>query len=173
MNWDAIAALAEITASVGVIVSLIYVGIQIRNQTVESQLDSGDELTQQLINTYQMVASEREVAEILTRGLFDLEPLDNVDTMRFGAYANCIVRTTESMFYRKRAGRLSSNVWVGLETAMADVFRYPGMQSWWFSRTHWFSDDFVDYMSSNMISDEKPRMYEDQSAGRSSNHPHL
>lgn len=161
MNWDAIAAIAEITASIGVIISLIYVGVQIRNQTIESQLDSGDELTQQLMNAYQMVASEKEVAEILTKGLNEIRDLNEVDVMRFGAYANCIVRTSESMFYREKAGKLSSKVWVGLETAMGDVFRYPGMKSWWSSRSHWFSEEFAEYVSSNLISDEKPRMYED------------
>ena len=36
MNWDAIAAAAEILAAIGVIVSLIYLGQQIRSQTLET-----------------------------------------------------------------------------------------------------------------------------------------
>ena len=48
MNWDAISAVAEILASLGVIISLIYLGLQIRNQTIEARLESGRELASQL-----------------------------------------------------------------------------------------------------------------------------
>ena len=47
MDWDAIAAIAGITASAGVMVSLIYPGLQIRSPLVESRLESGDELSRQ------------------------------------------------------------------------------------------------------------------------------
>jgi len=46
INWDAICAIAEVTGTIGVIISLIYLGLQIRSQTVEARitgLDNGVE----------------------------------------------------------------------------------------------------------------------------------
>lgn len=38
MNWEAIGAIAETIASVCVVISLMYLGVQIRNQMAETKL---------------------------------------------------------------------------------------------------------------------------------------
>jgi len=40
MNWEAVGAIAEIIATFGVIISLVYLGLQIRGQIVEASLDT-------------------------------------------------------------------------------------------------------------------------------------
>ena len=45
MNWDAIAAIGEITEAVGVILSLVYLALQIRSQNTESRLADVTEWT--------------------------------------------------------------------------------------------------------------------------------
>ena len=56
MNRDAIAAIAELTASAGVLISLDYLGLQIRSQIVESRLESSDALSRQPNSGYQTSA---------------------------------------------------------------------------------------------------------------------
>lgn len=38
MNWDAIGAIAELLAAIGVIVSLIFVGLQVKKSNAEARL---------------------------------------------------------------------------------------------------------------------------------------
>jgi hypothetical protein len=40
MNWDAVAAIAELLSAIGVIGSLIYVASQVRERTVASKVES-------------------------------------------------------------------------------------------------------------------------------------
>ena len=47
MNWDAVGSVAETIGALGVILSLIYLANQIRNQNRQARLDSINELTRQ------------------------------------------------------------------------------------------------------------------------------
>ncbi len=40
MNWDAVGAIAEVVAVLGVVASLVFVGIQIRQNTVQLRQDN-------------------------------------------------------------------------------------------------------------------------------------
>lgn len=159
MEWDAIGALAETIASVGVIISLIYVGLQIRSQLIESRLESGDELTRQINHAYETLASEGDLAELFLKGLKDFQSLDGAEAMRFSAFAGSQMRLSESMFFRYENGRLAEDVWMGLNAGVRDIFRYPGMKDWWETRRHWYSERFQSYVSHFLNSEEEPRMY--------------
>ena len=45
MIWDAIGAVGEIVGAAGVIISLIYLAVQIKNQNIQSQLTAENEMT--------------------------------------------------------------------------------------------------------------------------------
>ncbi len=47
MIWDAIGAVGEIVGAAGVIISLIYLAVQIKNQNIQSQLTAENEMTSQ------------------------------------------------------------------------------------------------------------------------------
>ncbi len=40
MNWDALGAIGEIVGATAVVISVIYLAVQIRKQTVESRLSA-------------------------------------------------------------------------------------------------------------------------------------
>lgn len=159
MNLQAIAAIAEITASAGVIISLIYVGLQIRSQIVESRLASVDELTRQINSGYQTLASDKDLAELFLKGLDDFKSLDRAEIVRFSAFMGSQMRQCESAFFRYTSGRLAKEVWTGLNAGIEDISTSPGMKDWWQTRSHWFSKGFRDHISNHLDNDDKPRMY--------------
>jgi hypothetical protein len=130
MNWGAVGAVAEITASLAVIISLIYLGLQIRNQNVEARLASGNELASQLNNVYANLSENRELAILFLKGLRDFESLDEPETVQFSSYLNRLLRVMEAMFHQYQRHRLDATVWSGLNEALRDICRYPGMKSW-------------------------------------------
>ena len=67
MNWDVASALAEIVAAVGVIVSLIYVGRQLRQSNLTTRSATRQELNSS-INTWAMsIASSPTLAEAMAK----------------------------------------------------------------------------------------------------------
>jgi len=159
MNWEAIAAVADIIASIAVVISLAYLGIQIRGQTVEARLATGKELTNQLNYVYANLSDNAELADLFFEGISDFQSLSPGRKIQLSTYFSRLLRVMEGMFYQEQHGRIDAAIWSGLDRAIQDICRYPGMKMWWATRKHWFSDEFVAYLSTYIASDEKPGSY--------------
>ena len=63
------------------------------------------------------------------------------------------------MYYRQLEGHLDPRVWRGIEAAMRDFNGYPGVQAWWRSRSHWFSEEFAKHINQLQQTAKAPRLY--------------
>jgi hypothetical protein len=161
MNWEAIGAVAEILASVGVVISLLYLAVQIRAQTIESRLATGNELANQLNVTYSILSSNRDFADVFLRGLQSFPSLDTAERVQFAAHMNRTFRVVEAMFNQYRWRRIDDSVWQGLDAALKDLCTYPGTQAWWSLRKHWFCDEFQAHVLPYMNSEGRVDLYQE------------
>lgn len=162
MNWDAIAAAAEILAAVGVIVSLLYLGQQIRNQTLETRLAFASELVNQLNMVYSDLSTDAQLSELWVKGLRDFSALSPSERARFSAFAGRLLRIVESVYHQYRWGRIEDMVWSGIDTSVEDLCLYPGMKEWWGTRAHWFSEDFNSHIKAYIADTSSPALYGEQ-----------
>lgn len=159
MNWDAIAAAAEIFAAIGVIISLLYLGQQIRNQTLETRLAFANEFVNQLNLVYSDLSTDAQLSELWVRGLRDFSALSPPQRAQFSAFAGRLLRIVESVFHQYRWGRIDDTVWNGIDTSVRDLCRYRGMMEWWGTRAHWFSDEFNSHMKTYVADASSPGLY--------------
>src|ERR1043165_4831338 len=82
MNWDAIVALSQIIAAVGVILSLVFVGLQIKQNTRALQRTEHNSTMEQWTVIRQGIAQNRDIAELMTAGLQGERVLDAADHLR-------------------------------------------------------------------------------------------
>ena len=82
MSIEQISYLAQIVASVGVIVSLVFVGWQIRQNTGALQRNEHNSTMEQWTVIRQAIAQNREIAELMTTGLKGERALDAADQLR-------------------------------------------------------------------------------------------
>jgi hypothetical protein len=82
MSFEQISYLAQIVASVGVIVSLIFVGLQIKQNTGALQRNEHNSTMAQWTVIRQAIATNREIAELMTAGLSGERALDAADQLR-------------------------------------------------------------------------------------------
>jgi hypothetical protein len=82
MNWDALVAISQIVASVGVVISLIFVGLQIKQNTRALQRAEHNSTMEQWTVIRQAIAQNREIAELMTAGLQGERALDAADQLR-------------------------------------------------------------------------------------------
>ena len=83
MNWDAIAAVAEILAALAVVFSLLYLARQLNHARHAIFLESRDTYFQDWHMMTFPLASDRSMAELWHRGLHDHSSLDEIDQERF------------------------------------------------------------------------------------------
>ncbi len=76
MNWEAIAALAELAAAIGVVVSLVYLALQVRQNTDQVRLNSeslgmAHEMggAQMSVDIALAVATDAELSELVRRAM--------------------------------------------------------------------------------------------------------
>src|SRR5436190_4763487 len=82
MSFEQLSYLAQIVASVGVISSLIFVGLQIKHNTGALQRDEHNSTMAQWTVLRLAIAGNRDIAELMTAGLNGERDLDAADQLR-------------------------------------------------------------------------------------------
>ena len=82
MSFEQISYLAQIVASVGVVVSLIFVGLQIRQNTGALQRNEHNATMAQWTVIRMAIAKDRDIAELMTAGLHGERSMDAADQLR-------------------------------------------------------------------------------------------
>ena len=82
MSLEQLSSLAQIVGSVGVVLSLIFVGLQIRQNTGALQRNEHNSTMEQWTVIRMAIAQHRDIAELMTAGLHGETTLDAADQLR-------------------------------------------------------------------------------------------
>jgi len=82
MSLEQLSNLAQVVGSIGVIVSLIFVGLQIKQNTRALQRNEHNSTMVQWTLIRMSVARNRDIAELLTAGLHGESAIDAADQLR-------------------------------------------------------------------------------------------
>ena len=119
MPLEQIANIAEISAVVLVIVTLSYVGVQIRQHTDALRVSTAHNTAEDFSATYLLMAERGELADILFRGMQNLEALEPVERLRFYAYFHKFFRAVENAHYQFTRGALEAQPFEGISQQLA------------------------------------------------------
>lgn len=159
MNWEMLSAIGQMGAAIGVIPSLIYLAIQIREQNRERRRAGINILTAQWSELVKTAQESRDFAELFLRGIRSFHDLDAPDKLRFSAFFTRLTRNYEGMFIYYRDGALDEALWDGVERTMSDYFAYAGAIEWWATRKHWLTDEFRPVVEAIIAKNPEPKMY--------------
>ena len=137
MSFQQLADLAQIVASIGVIVSLIFVGLQIRHNTGALQRNEHNATMAQWTVIRMAIAKDRDIAELMTAGLHGERSMDAADQLRLEqmlaehAWASFHIwdRTQRGVFPK---GTFEATAGV----MMCDLLRTQRGEAWWRSAKH-------------------------------------
>jgi hypothetical protein len=82
MSLQQLSDIAQIIAAVGVIASLVFVGLQIKHNTAALQRNEHNSTMAQWTVIRQAIATNRDIAELMTAGLRGESALDAADQLR-------------------------------------------------------------------------------------------
>jgi len=159
MNWEMLSAIGQLAAAVGVIPSLIYLAIQIREQNKERRRAAINLLTAQWSDLVQSAQDHADFAALFLDGIRSFHSLDAAAKLRFSAFFTRFVRNCEGMFLYYRDGALEKSLWGEVERTISDYFAYPGVNEWWSTRKHWLTDEFRAVVEAIIAKNPEPRLY--------------
>ena len=137
MSLEHWSSLAQIIASIGVIVSLIFVGLQIKHNTGALQRDEHNSTMAQWTVIRQAIAQNRDIAELMTAGLHGERTLDAADQLRLEqmlqehAWASFhIWERTQRGIFPKGTFELTAGL------LLCSLLRTPRGEAWWRDAKH-------------------------------------
>ena len=147
MDLSQLANLGEFIGGVAVVVTLIYLAMQVRASQTLARADSEGQLTALWSNHTLQLAIRPGLARIIELGLETPEELDEEEARRFRYWIMQYYQMNEGIWRKYRQGLLAEDAWVGLERVIAGMFSSPLVVKFWDDPiTAYFSDDFRAYM---------------------------
>ncbi len=143
-------AIGEFFGAIAVVVTLIYLAIQVRQNTSALKLNTTQSVTEELQDMYALLASDPDLTEVLIKASRESD-LRGTERGRYSAFTSNLIRVYENAFLQRRAGVLDRAHWVGMTRMMIDYTSMAAFQQYWLDRKHWVSDDFQDYMEADVI----------------------
>jgi hypothetical protein len=159
MNWEMLAAIGQLAAVCVGIPSLIYLAVQIREQTKERRHSAVNALTVQWGELTKTLHDSGEFCFIFLRGLHSFEDLDAISKLRFSAFFNRFFKNFQAMYFSHCDGVLSASSWGEIERTMSDFIAYPGLQQWWATRRHWHTEEFARVVDAIIARGDEPKAY--------------
>ena len=100
--------IAEVISGIAVIASLIYVGLQIRQNTTATQAAGRQAYVDSMNDYVGLINSSPNLADILHRGANGLSNLKNGEVIQFGAWLDQNFITFETFYFQWKAGVLDT-----------------------------------------------------------------
>ena len=132
MSFEQISYLAQIVASVGVVVSLIFVGLQIRQNTGALQRNEHNSTMAQWTVIRMAIAKNRDIAELMTAGLQGERALDGADQLRLEQMLAENVWASFHIWERTQRGIFPKGTFeLSCGAHLCGLFRTAGGARWW------------------------------------------
>lgn len=147
MNIIELGALGEFLGSVGVIVTLIYVAMQIRQNTHASQAASREAMSRTTIDLMMGLSAEEARVAFWRRALIDPDSLDDAERLRGAMIAYAFMESWEMAHSQWRRGTLSDDDWEKWDSVIANYMAAPGFRIFWDEAKGDLGAEFVAYAS--------------------------
>ncbi len=156
-DWGAI---GELVGGVAVVVTLIYLAFQIRQNTRAIRLSTSHAVAEDFRNMFGIVAEQTESAEAIFKGTMDPSSISGVEKARYWSFNHYFLYAFQNAYVQLTEGALDSRHWLGMKRMMIDYTSVPGFREYWPTRKHWFSEEFQHFMDSEIIETAAEEVYQ-------------
>jgi hypothetical protein len=132
---EQIASFSELIGALGVIVSVVYVGRQLRVAGAQTVHDN-------FSGWYSSVQGDPELLALSIKGMKDYARLTEVEKGQFIAMFMAFTSHSQNAFYKLKDGSLSPDLWRCWEFVSMNFLATPGGKAFWDERGYMFSDKY-------------------------------
>jgi hypothetical protein len=137
MSFEQLSSLAQMVAALGVIVSLIFVGLQIRQNTGALQRDEHNSTMEQWTVIRMAIAKHRDIAELMTAGLHGKRTLDAADQLRLEQMLQENLWASFHIWERTQRGIFPKGTFeLAVGPHLSDLLRTVRGEAWWRGAKH-------------------------------------
>lgn len=175
MNWDAFGAISELVGSIALIVTLVYLAAQLRQNTRATKSATFQTINDGMSRVTEVFATDPELSRIMLRGRTGLEQLSPEERVRFSFALMMVMRRLHAVLAQEEFGMAGVEFAEAYERSALSLFlNSRGELEWWRSAKQAFPRAFVKRIDDILASESltPPRhlglVGEDSSASASS-----
>ena len=152
MQLQDLANLAASVSSVAVILSLIYLAIQVRQNTASIRTETFARALERVSAMQSVLFENGDLARLQAQGVLDPSKLTREERLQLTWWLSEAFGAFEFMFHQAQSGALPEEVWSRWSATAAWWVSFPGVQAWWHARPSPFSRSFTSFID-NLIRD--------------------
>lgn len=137
---QALGSLGEFVGALAVVISLIYLAQQMRQNTTSVRAASFNSMVQNSIRILEHAFRDSEFADFLHRAQKDPSSLSPSEVVRWDSYMTAVYRHFGNLVYQYRVGALDRQMWESYERTLRQHLRTPSWGQWFRANRVIFSD---------------------------------
>jgi hypothetical protein len=149
----------QILSGVGLIASLIFVAIQIRNNSRAVRAATFLNVSHAMVSALFNMANSRELTDIVLRGGDDFASLTRLEKARFRFHAMFLLSLNQNVFHQSKIGTLHADDWSSFSSDLVRYFEMPGARHAWQHYKGRFNPEFEAHVDQiiKAITDKVPQ----------------
>lgn len=139
-------ALGELIGGVAIIVSLIYVGVQVKDSAKATRSAAANDASVSMQSWYLQLGSNRQASDLWLNAMRSPEPLSPHDEFQFLMSMHAVFLGFQNSYLLTREGTLDPEIREALTFAIIAVKDLPGMDRYWTQRRGFLHGGFANYV---------------------------
>ena len=153
MNLQDLALVAEIVGAIAVVISLIYVGLQVNESTSAIRSAAASDATKAMQSWYLEMGRNRQASDTWFNAMTSPEPLPAHDEFQFLMSMHAAILGMQNSYLLSKEGTLDAEFREAVTTAIVAVKDLPGMGRYWRQRRGFFHTGFAEYVDGLLTQD--------------------
>ncbi len=146
MTLQDLGSIGELLGALGVIVSLIYLAVQIRQNTRSLRASTQQGVLDTQSNFSMLLLHNDNVARAYRIGIEDLGKLSDDERVQFDTLLITMFRNFQNLYLQHGSSALEKELWEGFRRNMLWHMKRPGVLEWWKSRKALYSPAFAAFL---------------------------
>jgi hypothetical protein len=144
MNWEAIGATAETISALAVIISLLYLASQVRQNTNASRFSRYDTFVRTTVDVRRSILENEALSRVWEVGLRAPSELNEAESTQLRLLLYNAVQTMESLHLQLTQSGLDKEIWSRNAPMLSRVVGSVGGREWWSIYKVEFDRNFMD-----------------------------
>ena len=151
MNWEALTAIGQLVAAVGVIASVLYLAIQVRDQARASEVQAKLTTTRLLTDFMDGLTQLPELNRIRLKGVENFGALSPEEQVQFTNISLKAFWFLSAVYFQVRHKTIRDEDWFEVRAVMRIWLHGAGCRAWWAGYGHkMFAGAFVNFVEAEI-----------------------
>jgi hypothetical protein len=150
MTLETMVAISQLVAAIGVILSLLFLALQLRQNTKAIRSASIQNIVQSMSETAQTGVENQHLVPIMLKANAGLETLSEEDRARLHFWFVMAIRRFEGVYFQRTLGLVDPAVIDGFERSNLSILASKSGRVWWSKGKEIFNSQFVSYVDAQL-----------------------